>query len=206
MGFLQLIPATTLSATYDGETRTLVLRAQGQAQNYTSGIHFIARVTPGGTSAFQLMGWVGPIGPGTTAYDHPQRFDNVEFPGAFVQIADAGHPGGVPVPVKVDPGAPASAAVSPHEVRHVAVGGELEVRAAVWDQRGATQSLSHDAALLALEAAGIQNPSSGAEIVWTLRATRPGETEVKLVSIGGLTPIATTRTIQVIIAPVPARR
>lgn len=208
MGFLQLIPATELNATYDGETRTLLLRAQGQAQNYTSGIHFLHGTEPMNRPTFRLMGWVGPVGKGTTAYDHLQRFENMEYPGPYVQVEDAEHPGGVPVRVEVIPGAAAKAtAPAPaHEVRRVAVGGTLELRAMVWEQRGATQSLEQDAAFLGLESAGIQNPAGGAEIVWSLRGLKAGETQVKLVSIGGLTPIATTRTVQVIIGPVPAAK
>lgn len=204
MGFLQLIPATTLGATYDSETRTLLLRAQGQAQNYTYGIHFAPRTSPVGRDTFQLMGWVGPLGKGTTAYDHVQRIEHVDYPGAYVMIEDAGHPGGVPVRVEIIPGAVASAAAPTQEVMRVAVGGTLELRDSVWVQRGASQSLERDAAFLALESAGIQNPSSGAEIVWSLRGIKAGETQVKLVAIGGITPIATSRTIQVIIAPAPA--
>lgn len=204
MGFLQLIPATQLNATYDGETRTLLLRAQGQAQNYTTGIHFTMKTTPDGRDTFQLMGWVGPLGKGTTPYDHVQRFEHMEFPGTYVLVEDAGHPGGVAVPVEVIPGAAASAAPPVHEVCRIAVGGNLELREAVWVQRGATQSLDQDAAFLALESAGIQNPSGGSEIVWNLRGLKAGETQVKLVSIGGITPIATSRTIRVIIGPVPA--
>jgi hypothetical protein len=157
------------------------------------------------------MGWVGPIGKGNAPYDHVQRFENMEYPGAYVRIEDAAHPEGVRVPVEAIPGAAASAAAPTSatppatEVRRVAVGGVLEVRAAVWDQRGATQSLERDAAFLALESAGIQNPSGGSEIVWSLRGQKPGETKVKLLSVGGLTPIATSRTIQVIIEPIPAK-
>jgi hypothetical protein len=209
MGFLQLIPATELQAVYDGETRTLMLRAQGHAQNYTNAIHFVAGPSPAAADTFRLMGWVGPIGKGTTAYDHVQRFESAEYPGAYVQIEDAEHPAGARVRVEVIPGAAASAATSATppatEVRRVALGGVLEVRAAVWDQRGATQSLERDAAFLALESAGIQNPSGGSEIVWSLRGQKPGETKVKLLSVGGLTPIATSRTIQVIIEPIPAK-
>jgi hypothetical protein len=199
MGFLQLIPANQLTATYDGETRTLLLRAQGQAQNYTSGIHFLFLPTPGRLDTFQLLGWVGPIGPGTTAYDHLQRFENMSFPGAYVRIADAGHPEGVPVPVEIVPGAGTSAAPPVQEVRRIPVGGTLELSAAVWVQPGAKQSLEQDPSFLALESAGIQNPSGGAEIVWSLRGLKPGETLVKIVSMGGITPLVTVRFVQVII-------
>ncbi len=199
MGFLQLIPATELNATYFGEMRTLVLRAKGQAQNYTSGIHFaFAGTAPGGLDVFRLMGWVGPIGPGTTPYVHVQRFENINYPGAFVQIEDAGHPGGVLVPVEIVPDA-ASAPATTEEVRRIPLGGDLELREKVWCERGATQSLERDAAFLALESAGIQNPSGGCEIVWTLRGLKIGETQVKLVSTGGINPIITSRTIRVII-------
>jgi hypothetical protein len=201
MGFLQLIPATELSATYYGSTRTLQLRAQGQAQNYTSGIHFVATISPEGRSNFRLMGWVGPIGKGTTPYTHLQNFDNMEFPGAYVEIADAGHPGGLAVHVAIVPDAEAGAAAPTPDVRHVAVGGDLDLRASVWAQPGASQSLERDAAYLALESAGIQNPSGGPEIVWNLRALKAGETQVKLVSSGGINPIITSRTIRVIIGP-----
>lgn len=205
MGFLQLIPATTLNATYDSETRTLRLAAQGQAQNYTSGIHFAAGPS-GRLDSFKLLGWVGPIGKGTTAYNHLQSFENMDYPGPYVRIEDAEHPDGVRVSVEIIPGATTSAAAQPHEVRHIAIGGTLELRAAVWEQRGATQSLEQDASFLALESAGIQNPSSDAEIVWSLRGLKAGETLVKLVSIGGITPIATVRRVQVLIGPVPAKK
>jgi hypothetical protein len=204
MGFLQLIPATQLTATYDSETRLLLLSAKGDAQNYTSGIHFIAGTSPGGHDLFKLMGWVGPIGKGTTPYDHLQRFENAEFPGPFVVVVDANHPGGVPVRVEVIPGAGATAPAPTHDVRRIPVGGELELREAVWMQRGATQSLKQDASYLALESAGIQN-SPEPEIVWTLRGVKPGETLVKLISIGGITPIATSRIIQVVITSGPAK-
>jgi hypothetical protein len=122
-----------------------------------------------------------------------------------VLIEDAEHPNGTRVRVEVIPGAAASAAASATtppatEVRRVALGGVLEV-----NQLGATQSLERDAAFLALESAGIQNPSGGSEIVWSLRGHKPGETTVKLLSVGGLTPIATSRTIHVIIEPIPAK-
>lgn len=203
MGFPQLIPATQLIATYDSETRTLRLSAKGNAQNYTSGIHFVAGTSPDGHDRFKLMDWVGPIGKGTTPYEHLQRFEHMEYPGSFVVVVDANHPGGVHVPVEVIPGAVATAPAPEHEVRRIPVGGELELREAVWVQRGATQSLKQDASYLALEPAGIQNPS-GPEIVWTLRGLKVGETQVKIVSCGGITPVATSRTIQVIITP-PAK-
>jgi len=199
VGFLQLIAATELAATYDSETRTLLLLAHGQAQSYTSGIHFTARTLHGGRGTFQLIGWVGPLGKGTTPYDHLQRFEHIEFPGAYVQIADAGHPGGVRVPVEVIPGA-ASAAVPAQEVRRISVGDIMELRAAVGTAGGATQFLEQDTSLLALESAGIQNPSGRPEIVWNLRGLKAGETHVKLVLNGGHPPIHTSRIVRVIIA------
>jgi hypothetical protein len=206
MGFLQLIPATKLTATYDGEARTLLLQAQGQVQNYTSGIHFVFRgPTPGGFDTFQLLGWVGPIGPGTSPYDHLQRFENMDYPGAYVRIADAGHPDGTPVPVEVVPGAATSAAVPTEEVRRIAVGGALELSAAACVPPRATVSLERDPAFLALESAGIQNPSGGAEIVWSLRGLKPGETQVKIVYMGGINPLITVRTVKVIIGPAAAK-
>src|SRR5262249_28032273 len=132
MGFLQLIPATELSATYYGHLRMLQLRAQGQAQNYTTGIHFTApTIPPGGGYTFELEGWVGPIGKGTTPYTHVQNFDNMPFPGPYVTVEDFGHPDGVAVPVAIVPEEAASAPATTPEVRHVAVGGDLDVRAAV---------------------------------------------------------------------------
>ena len=88
----------------------------------------------------------------------------------------------------------------------MAVGGDLELRERVWTQRGATQSLEQDAAFLALKSAGIQNPAGGSEIVWNLRGLKAGETLVRLVATGGLSPIITSRTIKVIIAPVPTEK
>jgi hypothetical protein len=204
MGFLQLIPATELQATYAIETRTLLLRASGNAQKYTSDIHFSAQDEKGGERVFALMGWVGPLGTGTTPYTLEQRFENLEFPGNFVMIQTANHPQGAQVPVMVVATLPAASAAAPsaQDMRRVAVGGRLELRARVWTQPGATQAMHQDPAFLGLKSAGIQNPNGYTEIVWDLEGLKPGETEVKIISSGGLTQIVTTRTIKVLIEPV----
>jgi hypothetical protein len=48
MGFLQLIPAENLSATYDAQKHHLILYAQGQVQDATSGIMFSRQTWAGG--------------------------------------------------------------------------------------------------------------------------------------------------------------
>lgn len=68
MGFLQTIPATTLTASYLTKSQTLRLEAKGDAQNYTGGIAFHRMPWAGGL-LFKLEGWVGPVAMGWTPYD-----------------------------------------------------------------------------------------------------------------------------------------
>lgn len=209
MGFLQLIPESEVQASYVIETRELVLHAQGQAQKFTTGYSFQPKGRKDGMLVFALMGWVGPIAQGPEPYDFYQRFENIESPGHFVCIQSANHPQGVHVRVEVVPVLPATSAAAAsqaQEQRRIPVGAKLELRAAVWEQRGATQSMKQDPAFLQLESAGIQNPTDTAEIVWALKGLKPGETEVKITSMGGLTPIVTVKTVKVLIEAIPAKK
>lgn len=78
MGFLQLLSADSLSATYNTKTHQLILNAQGKAPNYTSGISFQRKPLIGGL-LFALEGWVGPRGEGNMSFDITDHFD-VELP------------------------------------------------------------------------------------------------------------------------------
>lgn len=70
MGFLELIPADELAATYDGID--LILYAQGQVQDYTTGIMFSRQPWAGGLK-FDLEGWVGPLHDSHSKYKREQR-------------------------------------------------------------------------------------------------------------------------------------
>lgn len=78
MGFLQLVPADSLTATYKTKTHKLSLNAKGNALTFTSSVSFQRMPWEGGL-LFDLQGWVGPRAIGTTPYDITDYFD-IELP------------------------------------------------------------------------------------------------------------------------------
>lgn len=84
MGFLQLIPADELAAVYNPMTQALCLYAKGDAQKFTSGIEFYRDKDFVGGLKFNLMGWVGPLAPGTEPYEYRQCFANGKPPAQII--------------------------------------------------------------------------------------------------------------------------
>ena len=208
MGFLQLIPATELKAVFVAtppDSGKLVLTARGDAQKFTSGIAFHAGTTESGELNFSLMGWVGPLAQGKTPYVRAQSFEELRFPGAQILVQTANHPSGIHVPVEVVPieQAPMAAALAAQPSDSVTVmhTHTFDIQNPTKVNTGGSISMDYDSSMLALQNAGITSPSTTAEIDWTFKALKIGETQVKITTRGGLIPIIWQRVIQVKITP-----
>jgi hypothetical protein len=79
MGFLGLIPADKVTASYDPEKQILTLIAEGKVKKYTTGIHFVRDCHFVGGLKYDLEGWTGPIGKGWEPYVCEQEI-HIHFP------------------------------------------------------------------------------------------------------------------------------
>ncbi len=83
MGFYGPEPFTTATATYVwmglGSPGAFFVEVSGDAPNYTSGITLVRDPQWVGGLRINVMGWTGPLGPGTTPYTV-----HGSFPGSFV--------------------------------------------------------------------------------------------------------------------------
>jgi hypothetical protein len=219
MGFLQLIPAGELKALYVPvlpDSGKLVLSARGEAQKFTSGIAFHAEQGTPGELHFALMGWVGPLAPGKTPYERTQAFAELRFPGTSVLVQTANHPHGIHVPVTVAPSGLApggaqgttpdpslTAANQPQAADSVTVMQnftfDLANPSAV--NFGGAVTMEYDSTMLALQNAGIRAPTAKAEIAWTFKGIKIGETQVKISTRGGIAEFAVERIVSVKITP-----
>jgi hypothetical protein len=212
MGFLGLIPAKKLAAAYNTVTKTLYLYAEGETQNYTSGIHF-ARNTILGGFKFSIMGWVGPIGKGTTPYKYSQEFQlNLEGQSGYPKeliIADSTHPQGQAVPIRylgfgedagfnkadVVSGASTVTGVTGtggnHRQLTVLLKEPFNITQLASVPAGGSIAINFDSNFLTMQTAGIQSPvnaeSSGHEdIVWNFNSLKTGNTQVTVTIHGGI--------------------
>jgi hypothetical protein len=89
MGFYQTQPVSSASAVYVwtglGEPGHFVITAKGDAQNYTSGIQLVRDQDFVGGLAVTVMGWTGPLGPGTTPYEVHNTFSGMYVPKVVVR-------------------------------------------------------------------------------------------------------------------------
>jgi hypothetical protein len=103
MGFLGLVPASQLAATYDPNVRALSLFAKGTTKKYTASIHFQRDPHWVGGLKFDLEGWIGPLGEGPKPYEREGNFafglPSKDYPSADVIIATANNPEGKVVPI-----------------------------------------------------------------------------------------------------------
>jgi hypothetical protein len=207
MGFLGLIPAQQLKAVYYINDHVLLLQARGDAQNSTTGIAFHARPGAAGELVFVLMGWVGPLAPGRTPYEHGQRFEQVELHGDSITIEDANHPTGVQISVELIGGALTADAggSAAQEVRRILFAGKLDLRAPALVPSQGSVTMAFDPTCLSLETAGIQNPGRAPEIAWDFRGAKIGETLVRITTSGGVARFITTRIVKVVIEPIATK-
>ncbi|MCB2408811.1 hypothetical protein [Hymenobacter lucidus] len=205
MGFLGLIPATDLAATYNVRTRLLTLSARGEARDFTYGITF-DRVPYMGGLKFQLMGWTGPLKDpeSYSPYTHQQSYaiqlPSPAFPSNSLLIVDENHPEGLVVDIRFTGGIPtsqadqgnaAAPAASPDSGpatpldEHVTVmlGENFSIKAAASSPPIGTVTIKYDTTVLELLHSRIEN----LYIVWTLRPLRSGSTQVFVTTYLSLT-------------------
>ena len=210
MGFLGLIPADELAAGYNPGTHTLSLFAKGEAQNFTYGIEFERQTWFGGLK-FNLMGWTGPLGQGTTPYSHEQGFQiqlpSPALPSGTVIIVTANHPKGVSVPIRwvglhddadATPNTLLTAEAAPetdtaeaaepqnlppgHEQLNVLFKMPFQIKQASQVPQFGSVQMKFDPTMLQLQQAGIEDGN----IVWTMNSLQTGNTQVVVNISGGI--------------------
>ncbi|AKJ05789.1 hypothetical protein ATI61_102843 [Archangium gephyra] len=198
MGFLQLIPATRLSAAYEPMTKTLYLAAEGNAQNYTGGIAFHLDDTFVGGLKFKLMGWVGPLGKGTRAYKVDNAFKNIEAP-KQVLIEDAHGTHTVPVRyLDADVVRSAQPQAANTDTLRALYKMPFEVRWPAGVPSMGSVDISYDDKLLVMESASIQHPGGrGTEIVWTFNSLQTGNSQIVITVSGGIAQFVMKHSIDV---------
>ncbi|KAF4471615.1 hypothetical protein FALBO_1472 [Fusarium albosuccineum] len=73
LSHLQLIPADSITALYDNDNQTLLLKANGERVDITRDIRFHQLPFVGGL-LFELQGWVGPVVQGDSHYSITDKF------------------------------------------------------------------------------------------------------------------------------------
>ncbi len=106
MGFYGPISTHHLSATasfrYTGLGKTvgvLAITAQGDTQNFTTGITLKQDGEDNGVPVFRLMGWSGPIGQGSSAFHAEGGFDWSSQPPSVIKVVSVNE--GVSVTVNI---------------------------------------------------------------------------------------------------------
>lgn len=203
MGFLQLIPADKLKAEYNAVSRQLILTANGQAIQFTSGIMFNRDRNFVGGLKFSLMGWVGPLTGKTEPYQKVQAVD-ISLPSPVINsqsiiVVTANHPQGVKVEIEYATAenngqgaalaAMNNAPISENELavpdaEHITVvyGQTFKITHAAGVPTYGSINIAFDQSALELVTAGIDNNN----IVWTFRAHQIGNTNVVLTISGGI--------------------
>jgi len=209
MGFLGLISAKKLAATYDVQAHQLILYAQGEVKEATYGIQF-ARVQMCGGLAYQLQGWTGPITGKVEPYTYDQRINiqlpNPVCPSNTVIIMDLDSPKGVVVHINFTgdfhpsniPNKPTEAAKSTNGVQQMALPDikinvlfkePFEIQQSSQVPKFGEVNVVFDTNYLQLQEAGIRDNS----IVWTFNSLQTGYTQVRVIDSGGITPIVTIK-------------
>jgi hypothetical protein len=202
MGFLGLVPADKVTATYLVQKRQLVLQAAGTVPCVTTGIKFERVPFFVGGLKFTLEGWTGPLTGETEQYNIETSFSiqlpNRATPSNNILVETANHPDGLEVPIVFDPFTiiskptpdPAPAAptkadepITPAPSTFLAVPDE-QVNA-LWKESFTIKQFAQvaetgyvkvkfDDKFLVLLSAGIK----GSDIVWTFNSLQMGFTQV----------------------------
>jgi hypothetical protein len=89
MGFYGPQPVTSVTAFYVwtglGEPGHFFITAQGEAQNFTTGIQLVRESDFVGGLAVDVMGWTGPLSEGTTPYKVDGTFSGGYLPKVVVR-------------------------------------------------------------------------------------------------------------------------
>ncbi len=221
MGFLQLIPATSLKAVYDTKKQQLVLTASGNAIGATSGIFFKRDPNFLGGLKFSLYGWVGPLTGKKQPYTYSQAFKislpQPHFESASVIIVTASNaPKGQKVGIlytlvpasggdatlKAASAADVKAAAKDnttadllpgHTQLNVLFKTKFSIRASTSVPFGGSVDISFNPAMTQLVNAEVD----GNEIVWTFLAAEMGNTQIVVTTYGGMATFATAHTYDV---------
>jgi hypothetical protein len=212
MGFLELIPADELAAAYDGID--LILYAQGQVQDYTTGLKF------------DLEGWVGPLHDSHSKYKREQRFKihlpNPVYPSGEVIIVDQNNPQGKAVPIRwlkekrgvanggskksasLDAGQGASATptkpqfVLPEDVQLTEiVHRPFLIKENMEASHRGTIDVKFDTEFVNLKTASI----AGGNIVWQFDPLKTGKTQVVVTVYGGIMNYVLSQSYEITVLP-----
>lgn len=220
MGFLGLVPADKLAASYDSKSRKLKLYAEGAVQNYTGGVCFNRLPLMGGLK-FELEGWTGPVSLGSSAYTYEQEFSiplpNPATPSDSVIIVDANNEKGQAVPIHFfglkPPGTNSTESASPETVKSASSSAEPE--SLVADEEHLVQLLNKPFLIkesketpkfghifIKFETNFLDLKTSyidGENMVWQFDPIQVGKTQVVLVITGGLATYTLTKSYEVTI-------
>ncbi|KAM5381443.1 hypothetical protein ACJA88_004518 [Fusarium oxysporum] len=145
----QLIPADSITASYDNEAKLLILKASGTHVDLTRDIEF-RRLPFDGGLLFELIGWVGPVVHGESPYEITDSF-NIDLPSIVFPSN--------------------TVVVNTENKQHWVVPIQYNKTTG---QAATNASIDFDKSFLTLTDARIE----GGKIVWTFTAQQTGTTEV----------------------------
>ncbi|KAF5249444.1 hypothetical protein FANTH_5325 [Fusarium anthophilum] len=186
----QLIPADSISASYDNEAKLLILKASGTHVDLTRDIKFRRLPFEGGL-LFELIGWVGPIIRGESPYEITDSFNidlpSIVFPSNTVVVNTENKKRWVvPIQYNNSNGQAATngkAEVELPEIKQVSEDKKISVLAHEpfdiqqsdsFTGKGGSVNIDFDKSFLTLDNARIDD----GKIVWTFTAQQTGNTEV----------------------------
>ncbi|KAL5591796.1 hypothetical protein FOVSG1_010685 [Fusarium oxysporum f. sp. vasinfectum] len=186
----QLIPADSITASYDNEAKLLILKASGTHVDLTRDIEF-RRLPFDGGLLFELIGWVGPIVHGESPYEITDSFNidlpSIVFPSNTVVVnTENKQHWVVPIQYNKTTGQAATNGKAEVELPKVEqVSGDQKIvvladepftiqQSDSFTGKGGSASIDFDKSFLTLTDARIED----GKIVWTFTAQQTGTTEV----------------------------
>ncbi|EWY83606.1 hypothetical protein FOYG_13413 [Fusarium oxysporum NRRL 32931] len=186
----QLIPADSITASYDNEAKLLILKASGTHVDLTRDIEF-RRLPFDGGLLFELIGWVGPVVHGESPYEITDSFNidlpSIVFPSNTVVVNTENKQHWV-VPIQYNKTTEQAATNGKAEVelpKVEQVSGDQKIvvladepftiqQSDSFTGKGGSASIDFDKSFLTLTDARIED----GKIVWTFTAQQTGTTEV----------------------------
>ncbi|KLO90781.1 uncharacterized protein LW94_10261 [Fusarium fujikuroi] len=186
----QLIPADSITASYDNEAKLLILKASGTHVDLTKDIKF-RRLPFDGGLLFELIGWVGPIIHGESPYEITDSFNidlpSIVFPSNTVVVNTENKQHWViPIHYNNSNGQAATngkAEVELPAIKQISGDNKIDVLADEpftiqqsdsFTGKGGSVNIDFDKSFLTLNDARIDD----GKILWTLTAQQTGTTEV----------------------------
>jgi hypothetical protein len=186
----QLIPADSITASYDNEAKLLILKASGTHVDLTRDIEF-RRLPFDCGLLFELIGWVGPVVHGESPYEITDSFNidlpSIVFPSNTVVVnTENKQHWVVPIQYNKTTGQAATNGKAEVELPKVEqVSGDQKIvvladepftiqQSDSFTGKGGSASIDFDKSFLTLTDARIED----GKIVWTFTAQQTGTTEV----------------------------